>query len=747
MDNKLFIRIARIRASLLLTALVVLSVTTAQAQTDLQLADRVSAERLTNTLLDLNTQYQAAAPAAKTELLGKVVDAAMKRQRFLSSIIARNPSEVLRVAIPATIGSSLPPSAKTVLEKEVDLKGELEVMIEDGLTTAKLHHFLNTGTERVELHFSGEPPTDLLTGAIVRVHGTRMGSEILLDSPAAGGGTSGLQTATTTTSTSTAATVLPNTFGQKNVLVIMVNFQDNPTAQPYTASYVQNLVFSQTSNWFMENSFQQTWLTGDVAGWFTVAVDSTNCATGTIKSDAQAAAQAAGFNLANYSRFIYLLSSNTGCSAWWGYATIGGSDVWINGEYQLAAHVVAHEEGHNYGLYHAHTNDCGTAVVCTSGSFSDYGDWIDVMGYPSYTAAGHYGAFQKERLGWLNYGTQPPLTTVTTNGTYQLGPYETQDGTLKALKILKSSSSGSYYYVEYRQAVGVDSFLSAYSDVLNGLVLHLATPSNANSDDLLDMTPSSPSSFSHPALVAGSSYTDSTAGVTITPSGISSTGATVQVTFGPLTCVHANPTVSISPSQSQWVTAGTAVSFTFSVTNNDNSGCSTSTFNLGVVVPSGWSSAMGNTLLNLAPGTSASTTFQVTSPAGAANGFYSVGVSATNSSASSYAASASATYVIAALSISISTNQASYSRGQTVNVTVSLMSGSSADSGASVTVNITKASGSVVTLTGTTGSNGSAVVSYRLKKTDPVGTYQASGSSNAGANSATVSASTSFGVQ
>src|SRR5712691_10489937 len=200
------------------------------------------------------------------------------------------------------------------------------------------------------------------------------------------------------------------------------------------------------------------------------------------------------------------------------------------------------------------------------------------MGAPSYTQAGHFNSFQKERLDWLNSGSEPPIMTVTSSGTYQIGPYEGQNSVVKALKILQSSSSSSYYYVEYRQPVGFDSFLSGYSDIVGGVVVHLASPSNANSSDLLDMTPSSPSSFNDPALVVSQSYADSTAGVTITPISASSTGASVQVTFSASPCSEANPTVSISPSQSQYVTSGTPVNFTVSVTNNDSSACAAATF-------------------------------------------------------------------------------------------------------------------------------------------------------------------------
>ena len=124
------------------------------------------------------------------------------------------------------------------------------------------------------------------------------------------------------------------------------------------------MVFTQTSNWDMENSFQHTWLTGDVAGWFTIPVSSTNCDTNSIKSDALSAAQSAGYNLSSYSHFVYLMSSNTGCSSWWGLASVGGGDVWVNTDSnsyhsQFAAGSYAfmtlmHELGHALGLKHPH---------------------------------------------------------------------------------------------------------------------------------------------------------------------------------------------------------------------------------------------------------------------------------------------------------------------------------------------------------------------------------------------------------
>ena len=497
-----------------------------------------------------------------------------------------------------------------------------------------------------------------------------------------------------------------------------------------------------------------------MTNWFTVGVNSTSCDTGTIKSDAQAAAQAHGYNLANYNHFVYLMSSNTGCSSWWGWATIGGSDVWYNGQYGLNMHVFAHEIGHNFGLYHSHTYSCGTAVICSSGTTNEYGDPHDTMAAPYTQGLGtsihpEFNSFQKERLGWLNAGGSPPITTVTSSGSYTIGPYEAQDSTPKALKILQSSSTGSYYYVEFRQPLGFDSYVSNYTDILNGVVIHQAAPSNANSSDLLDMSPTSSTSFLHPALVVGQSFTDSTAGITITPTAVNSSGATLQVSFSNsnATCTSAKPSVGMTPTQSQSVTAGTTVSFTVTVTDNDSSACGSANFNMAASVPSGWSGVLGSSMLTLSPGTSGSTTLRVTSPAGTASGLYNVGASATNAAATSYAASAAATYVIGTttttsttLSISATTNQATYSPGQFVYVTVKVFSGSSPAAGVSVNVSIVFPTGSVTNLSGTTGSTGAVTLKYRLKNQAPAGSYTAVASTTSAGSSAALGSSTTFTV-
>ena len=710
------------------------------------------AQPLTNALIALNQQYQSAPTAAKNQLLSQMQALAAKRQQLLLQLMQSDPGQVLRFAIPPDMRAGFPPQVQGAIEQGQQAAGVLQVLMEDRTDGARLHFGLQTAAEHLSLHFAKKSPTNLLTGSQVRVKGVRVGNSLALACCNSGSatGSNSLQVVQ--------AAALPNTLGGHNTLVILVNFQDNPGAQPYTVSAVQNTAFTQTSNFYLENSDQQAWLSGDVTNWSTVAVSSTSCSTGTIKSDAQAAAQAAGYNLSNYSHYVYFMSSNSGCN-WWGLASVGGSDVWYNGKYGLNLHVFAHEIGHNFGLYHSHSYSCGTQVICGSGSTSEYGDPHDTMAAPytqglSTSVHPHFNSFQKERLGWLNTGGSPPITTVNSSGTYQIGPYEAQDGTAKALKIPLSSSSGTYYYVEFRQPQGFDSYVSNFADIVNGVVIHQASPSSGNSSDLLDMTPTSPTSFLHPALTVGQSFTDSADGITISPTAVGSTGATIQVTLGGGgggggTCTAANPSVSISPSQSQTVSAGTTVSFTATVKDNDSSACSSANFNLAASVPSGWSGTLSSSMLTLTPGTSGSVTLQVTSPAGTADGLYSVGVSATNAAAPSYTGSALATYVIGSttLSLSINTNQSIYSPQQTVYVTVTLFSGGVPVSGTGVNVNITKSNGSVVSLSGTTGSNGKVTVKYRLKRQDPAGNYTATGSTNSSGNGARVGASTNFTVQ
>ena len=639
------------------------------------------------------------------------------------------------------------------------LEGELEIVHQDFPDGHGRFVFTlkQTNGTRLPLKFAKHPPTHLLTGDHVRANGQLLNGNLLLYSGSnvknSGGGGS-----------STPSIPVPNTFGTQSDLVILVNFQDD-VVQPYTISDAQNMFFGTVNSYISENSYGQTSITGNVVGWYTIPVSVTTCDIGQIATAAQNAATAAGVNLSNYTRYVYAFPTDYACG-FGGASDVGGnpSQSWINGTTgpggtTLDPHVISHELGHAFGLWHSHSLDCGTtATICSNGTVIEYGDRLDTMGTPQ-TATPHYNAFQKERLGWLNYGASPSIQTVTTSGTYTIYPYELVGPGPNAIKALQSTNSTTgaktWYYLEARQAIGFDAFLtdSIYytQNETSGVLFHLGTDGDGGSSQLLDMTPATPtnSGWFDASLTVGHSFTDPTTGVTFTPTAVTSAGATLQITMGSgPTCTQANPSVVLSPSQSQGVVSGTAVNFTVTVTDKDSASCAPTIFNLGRTVPSGWAANWSAAGLSLSPGKSGSATLTVTSPAGTADGSYNVAVNAINASSSSYLGTGTATYVIntAPLSVSLATNQSSYMPGQMVGISVSLLYGTLPDVGADVSVSVTSPSGRATTLNGTTGSNGVASLTYKLGKSAPAGTYQVQYGTVPGA-AAIAGASTSFTVR
>jgi len=431
------------------------------------------------------------------------------------------------------------PQAQASSSKHVQLEGELEILNKDFKDHAEVSYSLKLANgQHVAMHFGKEAPTHLLTGDHVQAEGDLSNNTLVLYSGSnvkkGGAGGSG--------STSTSSSIpVPNTFGTQSTLIMLVNFQDH-AVQPYAVSDVLAAFSGPVNDFFVENSYGQTSIAPTVVGWYTIPDSVTTCNISQIATDANNVATAAGVNLSNYARHVYFFPYTTAC-AFAGASNVGGSpsESWINGT--VDPHVLDHEMGHAFGLWHAHLLDCGTsATICSSGNIVEYGDLVDTMGVAQ-TVAAHYNSFQKERLGWLNSGSSPSITTVTSSGSYTITPYEQGSGP-KTLKILKSTNSTTgaktWYYLEARKAIGIDAFLADGScpqcytqDETNGVLFHLGTDGDGNSSDLIDMTPATPTygNWWDPSLVIGQTFTDSTAGITFTVTSVSSTGATVQISM------------------------------------------------------------------------------------------------------------------------------------------------------------------------------------------------------------------------
>jgi hypothetical protein len=672
---------------------------------------------LTSRLLDLQAKHERAADlSSKTSTLRELIAIAAARQQRLAALVQDHPAEVIRAALSPRVRATLPPEVAKHVEDDVTLEGELDVLHEDYAVGGRYVHWLKTPAGRLLISFAGAAPS-LSTGDRVRVRALRVLHALAVGGP---GQLSVLAVAPTS-----------GTFGPQKTAVILVSFSNQPGVASTTAAQAREVMFGATgsaSEFFLEASYQQTWLTGDVMGPFTIPINgASGCDYFGIARAAESAATAAGFNLSTYTRRVYAFPSN-GCG-WWGLGTVGGypSMAWVNGSFQTG--VVAHEMGHNLGLYHSHALECGNVTLASSCTNVEYGDVLDAMG--SAVPPRHFNAAQKERLGWLGYGSSPPITTVQTSGVYAIDPYESMGTSPKAIKV--KSATGDWYYVELRQPIGFDaSFIGNNPNVKNGVVVHLMENGDANGIYLLDMTPAT-SAWSDPALGVGQTFADAAGGITIRPQWVGPDGAGVEITVGPVSCVRQAPTLAISPA-SQQAAPGNAATYTLTVTNRDI-GCAPSTFNPSASVPGGWTGNFGSTGLSIAAGGTASTTLTVQSSPSASPAAYTVGATIRNAADASVTASASATYTVSGTactrrnpSVTVSPAAQQGAPGSTVSYTVTVANNDTGCPAASFSQSATVPSGwtasfGATSMTIAAGSSASTFLSVKAPAAAAVGTY------------------------
>jgi MYXO-CTERM domain-containing protein len=250
-----------------------------------------------------------------------------------------------------------------------------------------------------------------------------------------------------------------------------------------------------------------------------------------------------------FQHYLYYYGTKNADCSWSGLASVGTPqspqrNTWYN--QSVGCVVLIQEPGHNFGMQHSSSLDCGSAAIADDPNdcdASEYGDGFDPMG----GGCRHMNVWQKTFQGWLS-GCNG--VRVQSSGTFNVLPLEPACNGVQFLQIkapkarpfMRPAAGGGgattenldYYYVEVRTPVHFDGALGG-SSLTPRVLVHMAADTRDRDDRglhtfLLDMTPST-NSFSDAALPVGMPFTDPAGGLTITVNSVGNAGASITVEY------------------------------------------------------------------------------------------------------------------------------------------------------------------------------------------------------------------------
>ncbi len=340
--------------------------------------------------------------------------------------------------------------------------------------------------------------------------------------------------------------------------IILYNYA-NDQRTPYTPEQVRQTFFGGSENvnaYYKSISGNKVGYTGkdrpdgDVFGYYTIDKPnecSDENAFGGWQEAADRAADAAGVDRAAYDRVV-LVSPAVDCRGLGGLGQIGGPESWLNGDYILDWRVTGHEQGHNFGFFHADGLKCADAAgkpvmiappeQCQS---KEYNDPFDIMGY----GAARPGVPDRAALGrilttkWLQPGQIVDLTKSGTYTIFSLSGTATGPVTLRAKVFADDAGSlVEYFYVDYRSGFPYDTdkqLPQLYQGPLVrvGYELHdPSTPLVPTGTILVDTAPET-ETFADAPLLPGREFEYAPLGLKIKTLSVTENDATVEVTLTP----------------------------------------------------------------------------------------------------------------------------------------------------------------------------------------------------------------------
>ena len=376
----------------------------------------------------------------------------------------------------------------------------------------------------------------------------------------------------------------------KRVLEIVARFPDQ-AAEDAPSPAVAAETMSRVDQIMRANSYGKVSITAEVTG--VVVLPRPMAGPGAygekewqqVLDDARAAAAAAAnalpgpradWDYRNYD--LYTVRYNGGPGSFPGAAAVRSRRSWLKDD---SPWIVAHEFGHNLGLWHANAlRPQDPSTTTGHGPNDEYGNPFDVMGR-SRQGPLAFNAWEKNRLGWLPDAYVTTASASDAADTYTIYPFDTTErlrpGRRYAIRVAKDPESLApgdrrEYWVGFRQDEGWTrapkasdpnpAFNPGLTDGVEvnwcawgpaGSTAEETTTAGSNGGShLLDMTPQTPGATpesagrADAALTIGHTFTDDVAGVRITPLRKRSDGGIdVRVSFAADSQANAPPAAAL----------------------------------------------------------------------------------------------------------------------------------------------------------------------------------------------------------